>query len=286
MLRKAFTLIELLVVIAIIAILAAILFPVFAQAKSAAKQAANVSNMKQISLGVLLYAADYDDNMVADGPEEWGGMEIGNGSWYWQFHVNPYIKSPIANWNKSKSGIFVSPAAPSVKLQYLSEDPGDSPRVTFAQSQGWDTSWGLTTTTDPEGNLAFAYYATYSINEYFVDEMPSLTGWQDPAASFMLLEGTDSETEGDETDEWYGRTMNCDESDAVSEDNSKAPGAGHANGMTIAYIDGHVKWNKISFRTADQCAIDPFYDESLNFTFPPVGSGDSDDMVKGWTPNF
>lgn len=60
--RKAgFTLIELLVVIAIIAILAAILFPVFAQAKEAAKRTASLSNQKQIALGTLIYAGDYDD---------------------------------------------------------------------------------------------------------------------------------------------------------------------------------------------------------------------------------
>ena len=50
--RRAFTLIELLVVIAIIAILAAILFPVFAQAKAAAKKTAAISNQKQVSLGM------------------------------------------------------------------------------------------------------------------------------------------------------------------------------------------------------------------------------------------
>ncbi len=59
--RKAFTLIELLVVIAIIAILAALLFPVFAQAKEAAKKASCVSNLKQYSTSVQLYIADYDD---------------------------------------------------------------------------------------------------------------------------------------------------------------------------------------------------------------------------------
>ena len=59
--KKAFTLIELLVVIAIIAILAAILFPVFAQAKAAAKKAADLSNVKQISLGITMYTADVDD---------------------------------------------------------------------------------------------------------------------------------------------------------------------------------------------------------------------------------
>ena len=59
--RNGFTLIELLVVIAIIAILAAILFPVFAQARTKAKTAACLSNTKQLSLGLSMYADDYDD---------------------------------------------------------------------------------------------------------------------------------------------------------------------------------------------------------------------------------
>ena len=56
----AFTLIELLVVIAIIAILAAILFPVFARAREKAREASCQSNLKQLSLGLLMYAPDYD----------------------------------------------------------------------------------------------------------------------------------------------------------------------------------------------------------------------------------
>ncbi|MCG9896208.1 MAG: prepilin-type N-terminal cleavage/methylation domain-containing protein [Fimbriimonadaceae bacterium] len=59
--KRAFTLIELLVVIAIIAILAAILFPVFAQAKTAAKKTSDLSNLKQNMTAVLIYATDYDD---------------------------------------------------------------------------------------------------------------------------------------------------------------------------------------------------------------------------------
>lgn len=59
--RRAFTLIELLVVIAIIAILAAILFPVFAQAKAAAKKSAAISNHKQQMLAIIQYITDNDD---------------------------------------------------------------------------------------------------------------------------------------------------------------------------------------------------------------------------------
>jgi len=65
--RIGFTLIELLVVIAIIAILAAILFPVFARAREKARQTNCLSNVKQIMLGVLQYAQDYDERMPSRG---------------------------------------------------------------------------------------------------------------------------------------------------------------------------------------------------------------------------
>src|SRR5690349_16808444 len=70
----AFTLIELLVVIAIIAILAAILFPVFAQAREKARQAACLSNSKQIGLALLMYLQDYDEALPAP---DWGAVPAG-----------------------------------------------------------------------------------------------------------------------------------------------------------------------------------------------------------------
>src|SRR6266700_578208 len=63
--RPGFTLIELLVVIAIIAILAAILFPVFAQAREKARQAACLTQSKQWGLAIDMYKQDYDGTMVA-----------------------------------------------------------------------------------------------------------------------------------------------------------------------------------------------------------------------------
>src|ERR1700742_4223315 len=72
--RNAFTLIELLVVIAIIAILAAILFPVFAQAREAARKTSCLSNTKQLGLGIMQYVQDYDETYPMD---EWNAANIG-----------------------------------------------------------------------------------------------------------------------------------------------------------------------------------------------------------------
>ncbi len=86
--KRAFTLIELLVVIAIIAILAAILFPVFAQAKGAAKKTASLSNTKQIGLGVQMYSIDVDDKLPTLQDQPLNGVWIG-----WPEKINPYVKS-------------------------------------------------------------------------------------------------------------------------------------------------------------------------------------------------
>jgi prepilin-type N-terminal cleavage/methylation domain-containing protein len=115
--RKAFTLIELLVVIAIIAILAAILFPVFAQAKVAAKKTSAISNQKQVNTALQIYIADHDDvyprnddcelnsslntalNRVAAGtnPAPWcngtNGFPFRMNHYSWQKWALPYTKN-------------------------------------------------------------------------------------------------------------------------------------------------------------------------------------------------
>jgi prepilin-type N-terminal cleavage/methylation domain-containing protein len=100
--RRGFTLIELLVVIAIIAILAAILFPVFAKAREKARQTSCLSNMKQLGLGMLMYAQDYDETFPGlNGPVLPHGANGSSfmdhpdyGTWGgWATRILPYTKN-------------------------------------------------------------------------------------------------------------------------------------------------------------------------------------------------
>ncbi len=110
--RRGFTLIELLVVIAIIAILAAILFPVFAQAKQAAKKAADISNQKQLDLGLIMYSSDNDDYY---GRNLWIATTPA-GAWLedmnWAKTTLPYIKNGTVSQYDIVGGLFQTPGTP------------------------------------------------------------------------------------------------------------------------------------------------------------------------------
>ena len=111
--RRGFTLIELLVVIAIIAILAAILFPVFARAREKARQTSCLSNTKQLGLGTMMYASDYDDFVVAIYNE--------NG-YYWWHGLEPYLKN---------DQIWICPSSPAQSPGYAYNYPHGSYRLAY-----------------------------------------------------------------------------------------------------------------------------------------------------------
>lgn len=108
---RGFTLIELLVVIAIIAILAAILFPVFTQAKSAAKKTVCLSNQKQIGTALTMYLTDNDDTYP-----------------YCALYIGPSFTKPYMHWSgallpyTTNNDLWVCPGA---KFKMTKENPGD-----------------------------------------------------------------------------------------------------------------------------------------------------------------
>lgn len=124
---SAFTLIELLVVIAIIAILAAILFPVFSQAKAAAKKTQSMSNMRQVGLASLVYASDNEDTFPLT---ERGGDVDDAHEYYWGDMIFPYSKS----WQ-----ILQAPGS-GLPLQFKSG--------TLPYSQQWSYNYGINDVTD------------------------------------------------------------------------------------------------------------------------------------------
>ena len=133
--RRGFTLIELLVVIAIIAILAAILFPVFAQAKAAAKKTGAISNAKQMGLGLMMYMNDVDDVFVP----YFTGLNPTTKAFdqqpqkYWPETISPYISKATNTTGQATidklSGIFV--------------DPMETSMVDKTWTTGNITSWGI-----------------------------------------------------------------------------------------------------------------------------------------------
>ena len=139
--KRAFTLIELLVVIAIIAILAAILFPVFAQAKAAAKASSCLSNTRQIGLATMQYVTDSDGSY----PLNWFGDGNPNWEFWWQTHPTKGANAGVAY--KWMDAIF-----PYVKSEQIFTCPaqgmGDSGKYIFRENltQRSPVAWEQPTT--------------------------------------------------------------------------------------------------------------------------------------------
>jgi prepilin-type N-terminal cleavage/methylation domain-containing protein/prepilin-type processing-associated H-X9-DG protein len=188
--RKAFTLIELLVVIAIIAILAAILFPVFAQAKEAAKKSTCISNNKEINLSLQMYISDFDDvyppAYAYNSPNGPGSLDD-SGINHWSGVQHPYIK----NW-----GIFVCPS---------DEIHGQAPTNFIGNNGGFGVPGGAVS-----GNPAVqdnqAFRISYTANEQIMprprggvggtmvgqpQNVVSATSMENPASLIAFTEFTD-----------------------------------------------------------------------------------------------
>jgi len=177
--RFGFTLIELLVVIAIIAILAAILFPVFAQAKAAAKKTSCLSNVKQMGTAAQLYLGDSDDMYPVGTVSSPSGFTYSN-THYWYFGLtfqNASLAALLPEdgllYPYEKSGAIVNcPDGTNLK-----PSTGGAPFTIDASKAplGYDKNILLVS-----GQTA-ADGSTYG-------PFPNATGWDEPANSVLLAD--------------------------------------------------------------------------------------------------
>jgi prepilin-type N-terminal cleavage/methylation domain-containing protein/prepilin-type processing-associated H-X9-DG protein len=224
--RRGFTLIELLVVIAIIAILAAILFPVFAQARDKARQASCLSNMKQLTLGYVMYSQDYDETLASS--IFWDPAYPANlPTLRWYHVIQPYLKNqqvltcpsdPDLSSKPDKSGPFELNERVSFGWNY----PHMPYRYPGPQETWTPTQWGFSMAaySRPASQMMF-------MDSDLQDEIPAprlmyyqyvycpFDWWQNPPAGPKPL--VQASIYGNVTDR-------------------------HNGGGNVGYMDGHAKW--------------------------------------------
>jgi len=205
--RRGFTLIELLVVIAIIAILAAILFPVFAKAREKARQSSCLSNMKQIGLGIMQYAQDYDEKLVPNYSYMSTPGPTGQLCW-WDDLIQPYSKS---------YQILVCPSAANGGAAY---------------------TWARPTWTGYPNPLMFSYSANSNGGGGIIPiggggNACALGALVDPSNTILIGESAQAELNSFAVD-----------TDAGNANGIGAIALRHNDGANWLFADGHAKWLK------------------------------------------
>ena len=283
---QAFTLIELLVVIAIIAILAAILFPVFAQAKVAAKKAASISNVKQIGLSHFLYMGDYDDTYVTS----WARGFPGDAN----FWVQPYMKNLQILMEPNKTITTSAVAAVCQNDDYLGSyemQPGgrDNPTgETYVWGYGinkgafWMDGTGVQNegfTPDNKGQQIQTTIGgkSVTVTVWSGHRGRSATSVVSPAATFFM--GTSAELprmsiqlEAQTPLDYPGLSNDQKNSACFRASHAGMP---YAGGNTYTFCDGHAKFEKynatpiadgsLPMVTSNPCRYNADHDPSENY---------------------
>jgi prepilin-type N-terminal cleavage/methylation domain-containing protein/prepilin-type processing-associated H-X9-DG protein len=240
--RSAFTLIELLVVIAIIAILAAILFPVFAQAREKARQAACLSNFKQVSTSIMMYIQDYD--------EQYPLSMVRHPSGVWLAYADipaDWDSATGSNWALMSESMWVNSIQPYAKNYQIFKCPN-------ASQEDRPAGWNFAAPKKPWASVSYSYNPLLS--------QLSQAGINQPASTIMMLEPYGKRY-------WSGITagnpiMLCPNGNQPCVYSSCATTAGngttsgftvwnginptrwiHNQGMNFSFSDGHVKWRRL-----------------------------------------
>lgn len=221
---QGFTLIELLVVIAIISILASILFPVFARARENARRASCMSNLKQIGLGIIQYAQDYDETY----PRTYQRTPTGGH----QAQTDPTMPGFFfrANYGPGTAqGItwmdFIYPYTKSIQIFICP----NARRAAPAAGKSY-----------PSYGMSEAFFA---INRrFYMDDANAQLQPQDPIRMASLVRSTETVVVTDlNWDIGYASPITY-RTQAIPTSSNYDSFAPHLDGTNIAFADGHAKW--------------------------------------------
>jgi len=219
--KRGFTLIELLVVIAIIAILAAILFPVFAKAREKARQTSCLSNVKQMSLGVMMYIQDYDETFP-------GGLMNTNGTAQGPVSQSTYF---TAYWLTAD---WIYPYTMNAQIFFC---PSGNKGAVYSGDYGFNSALcpDMRSGTPPK---KLAEITAPSELFMCLDAGPYMTGKIDvtgPRGSFWYIPGCWDQSR-DPSAVGYGTYP------LTGEAHADYKGGRHNQGVNIGFADGHAKW--------------------------------------------
>jgi len=242
---SGFTLIELLVVIAIIAVLAAILFPVFSQVRDAARTTVCLSNTKQISISIILYAQDYDESVVPwanCAPVEKGYVqacytEDASTASLWTDTLQPYLKNRQVLLCPN-----FKPETIAAAMDELACDGDGSPGSASAgvvPADKYFSHYGLAYPTvlfpgcDKTGNQAYAKYPgsgwLIGDDDRYYFQSQTLSAVVDSARTAILGDAMTYQSHNSKGT-YVGNLYGCE-------------GRGrHKGGVVLAFMDGHSKW--------------------------------------------
>ena len=261
--RRGFTLIELLVVIAIIAILAAILFPVFSQARIAAKKTQSISNLKQQTLGAIMYSNDNEDYLPLGQSSSPGNLP----DWTWNYivpvPVSLYAAADPA-WKKEIAGQFVfNSIQPYQKNIDILQCPGGQriARGGFTLSPSVPVPASATGVTYTYNGL-LSSYANSSVNSPVTAPMfwhghgrRTMHGYG-YTSPWLVCNNPTLPCVYIPTHAGCNSTINGDQSGYTT--NSSKTGVDVFNGgIVMSFVDGHVSFRKIGVNGATTARTDP-----------------------------